>query len=202
LRSPPYVRDFPPQPRRLRLRQVQPELGVQTTAPRPPAASSAPRRRWMMPPASNRNPVHGPSVSTRVPCGPWPRGGSPRRLLQRRRPTARVHAPGRAQAVMALSVPDFTKLRESFNSSELGKLWEEPSVQSFIEEFSEGSSKRTGRVAQRVGHRHQGSQAPHGHPGLRDVRPGGALKGQEGEVQPCGVLRRGCRGTTPRRGRT
>src|SRR5262249_18631575 len=50
-----------------------------------------------------------------------------------------------------ISVPDFSKLRESFEKSELARLWAEPGVTAFVQEVSGDSSKHLGEALRELG---------------------------------------------------
>src|SRR5262245_58439526 len=54
-------------------------------------------------------------------------------------------------AFLVVSVPDFTRFREAFARSELGKLWEEPGVQAFVEELTKEESKQFAELMKEFG---------------------------------------------------
>jgi hypothetical protein len=75
--------------------------------------------------------------------------------------------------VIVVNIPDFTRLRERFERSELGKLWDEPGVKAFVEEVSDKASKRLGEFLKELGAESKDLKPPTGAVGLAMYLPPG-----------------------------
>jgi hypothetical protein len=75
------------------------------------------------------------------------------------------------KAAIVVTIPSFSKLQGSFESSELGKLWHEPGVQDFVQEMSADASKRLGDFLKELGAESKDLKPPTGGVGLALYMP-------------------------------
>src|SRR5256885_13935504 len=73
-------------------------------------------------------------------------------------------APGKPAFV--LTIPDFARLHASFDGSELGKLWQEPGVQAFVQELTSDASKRAAEFIKELGAESKDLKPPTGVVGM------------------------------------
>jgi len=87
-------------------------------------------------------------------------------------------------AFLIASVPDFTKFREAFGRSELGKLWEEPGVKAFVEELTKEQSKQFAELMKEFGADADDVKPPTGLFGVALTMPASTKKDKDGKTPP------------------
>lgn len=80
------------------------------------------------------------------------------------------------RSVLAVSIPDFARFHEAFDRSELGKLWAEPSVQTFVEELTKDQSTQAAEFFKEIGADRDDLKAPKGAVGMALFMPEGEPK--------------------------
>ncbi|MEX2219174.1 MAG: hypothetical protein WD749_10505 [Phycisphaerales bacterium] len=71
-----------------------------------------------------------------------------------------------SRSFLVVGVPDFKALTESFKATELGKLWEEPAVKTFIESITEDASKGFSDLLKEINAEADDLHPPQGQVGL------------------------------------
>lgn len=80
-----------------------------------------------------------------------------------------------AKAAFVVTIPDFSRLHAAFDGSELGTLWQEPGVQSFVTEMTADAGKRMADFLKELGAESKDLKPPTGAVGLAVYMPVGAL---------------------------
>ncbi len=71
-----------------------------------------------------------------------------------------------AKPAFVLTITDCSKLHAAFEGSELGKLWDEPGVQAFVQEMTSDASKRAGEFFKELGADSKDLKPPTGGAGI------------------------------------
>jgi hypothetical protein len=99
-------------------------------------------------------------------------------------PPADIAAIAPAKSLIVVGTPSFKALSESLHKTELGKLWDEPAVKSFVEDVTRDRMKELGEILKEVDATAADLHPPEGQAGFALFLPESAPKAGRGSPGP------------------